>query len=107
MFVIILGLAMLGAILVLPKSPLRGWAEIIGFGTVGLVYLFGGMAGPRRKHWAFGIYMFVAGVDFGLSQVWPAEPWWLQNAMQVVFILAVILFVIESARSTKQAASTA
>jgi hypothetical protein len=102
--VLVLALALVAAVVGIPKSPLRGWLEIIGFGTMGLVYILGRLAGSRRQHWAFGTYMLVAGCDFGLAQVWPGEPAWLLTAMQVAFFVSVIWFLIEVSRSFKRTA---
>jgi hypothetical protein len=80
-----------------PKSPLKGWTFLIGFGLVSIPWLFGLILyPPRQRQLALGAYFFVIALVLGGPLVWRAEAALLPEVLLGPMLLTVAWVIVES-----------
>lgn len=80
-----------------PRSPLKGWTFLIGFGLVSIPWLFGlTLYPPRQRQLALGAYFFVMALVLGGPLVWPAEAALLPEVLLGPMLLTVAWVIVES-----------
>ena len=79
------------------QTPSHSWAAPAGFALLSVPFLTGLLPyQSRRAALAFGSYMLVTALRYGIEHAWPAQPAWFGVA-QVVLLLAVVSwFVVET-----------
>lgn len=80
-----------------PKSLLKGWTFLIGFGLMSIPMLLGLILDPpRQRELALGAYFFVMALVLGGPLVWPAKAALLPEVLLGPMLLTVTWFIVES-----------
>ena len=90
------------------SSPaIRGVGVLVGFSTLSAVFLFGwSPMASRRLSIAFGLYMLVSAIKFGMDASDYPQSRTFRSASTACFLLAVAWFIVETLLVRRRARKT-